>query len=376
MWMSWQQFVEFVSKGLQEFSATEFEQVRYGDIGLAWWLSLLLLVAAGLTLVRLISRRRKHSRYHSGHLIDRKHQKRLWVRLLYSAPKLLLAGAVALLLVAVADPFLTATEEVAGSVESRVRVDLVDVSGSMAWEMPETGKSKAEVAREAHLKFLEMRRGKNDRVSFWLFSTYPYMVDDFVMDDELYYFQVWDAPYVMSQRIDKAMVVPRDKVRIIPAEGDTNIIRPLQSIIKHFDQDEVSSGHKGGQHRAVLIISDAAVDEFPDDELAELNKRNIVPYIIYINTSDPRIGSFGRPTVPRLIEQIRDYEGAYFDVRDPDSLLKAYQAIDAREAVRYQIKHRALKVPIYSRFLLVSMALMVVGIPLGFAAELFWGTDP
>lgn len=376
MWMSWQQFVEFVNKGLQQFSQTEFDQVRYGDIGLAWWLSLLLLVAAGLTLVRLISRRRKYSRYHSGHLIDRRHQKRLWVRLLYSTPKLLLAGAVALLLVAVADPFLTATEEVAGSVESRVRVDLVDVSGSMAWEMPETGKSKAEVAREAHLKFLEMRRAKNDRVSFWLFSTYPYMVDDFVMDDELYYFQVWDAPYVMSQRIDKAMVVPRDKVRIIPAEGDTNIIRPLQSIIKHFDQDEVSSGHKGGQHRAVLIISDAAVDEFPDDELAELNKRNIVSYIIYINTSDPRIGSFGRPTTPRLIEQIREYGGEYFDVRDPDSLLKAYQAIDSREAVRYQIKHRAYKVPIYSRFLLVSMALLAIGLPLGFVAELFWGTDP
>jgi hypothetical protein len=40
------------------------------------------------------------------------------------------------------------------------------------------------------------------------------------------------------------------------------------------------------------------------------------------------------------------------------------------------MKHRALKVPIYSRFLLAAMAMLVVGIPMGFLAELFWGTSP
>jgi hypothetical protein len=33
-------------------------------------------------------------------------------------------------------------------------------------------------------------------------------------------------------------------------------------------------------------------------------------------------------------------------------------------------------VPIYSRFLLVAMALLAVGIPMGFVAELLWGTAP
>ena len=237
---------------------------------------------------------------------------------------------------AAADPFLTATEEVSGYVESRVRVDLVDTSGSMAWEFPDTGKSKAEVAREAHLRFLDMRTGKNDRVSLWLFSTYPYMVDDFVVDDELYYFQVWDAPYVMTQRIDKAMVVPPDKVRIIPAEGDTNIVRPLRSIVKSFDEDAAATGGDAEVNRAVLIITDAAVDEFPDSEFAELNRRNIIPYIVYINTSNVRgvnRSMFGRSSTPRLIEMIRQYGGDYFDVSDQDSLTRAYEAIDAREAV-------------------------------------------
>jgi hypothetical protein len=180
----------------------------------------------------------------------------------------------------------------------------------------------------------------------------------------------------MTQRLDKAMVVPIDKVRIIPAEGDTNIIRPLQDIVRYFDQDEATVGGGTNQNRAVLIITDAAVDEFPDAEFEELSKRNIVPYVIYINTSDARTASFLHPTVPQLVSQIQDYGGDYFDVTDEDSLARAYEAIDEHEAVRVELRHRALKVPIYSRFLLVAMGLLVVGIPLGFMSELLWGTSP
>ena len=73
---------------------------------------------------------------------------------------------------------------------------------------------------------------------------------------------------------------------------------------------------------------------------------------------------------------IREYGGDYFDVTDEDSLTRAYEAIDEREAVRVEMKHRALKVPIYPRFLLAAMAMLVVGIPMGFVSELLWGTSP
>ena len=376
MLMPWSELLAFLNGGFQELLETDFQQLRYADVGIAVGLAFFVGGVLAFTLVRLAAARKRHTRQHSGHVVDPSHRKRLWIRGLHTAPKFLLAAALMLLIFSVADPFLTATEEVGGYVESRVRIDLVDTSGSMAWEFPETNKSKAEVARDAHLAFLEMRREKNDRVSLWLFSTYPYMVDDFVMDDELYYFQVWDAPYVMTQRLDKAMVVPQDKVRIIPSEGDTNIIRPLQSIVKAFDGDEATLGRGANQNRAVLIITDAAVDEFPDAEFAELNRRNIVPYLIYINTSDARSASFLHPSVPQLVAQIQEYGGDYFDVTDEDSLLRAYEAIDEREAVRMELKHRALKVPIYPRFLLLAMGFLVVGIPLGFVSELLWGTNP
>ena len=376
MFMPWSELAAFLDSGFRELVETDFAQIRYSDVGMATWLAMGVGMALVLTVVRLGAGRKRHVRQHSGHVIAVSHRKPLWIRLAHSTPKLFLAAALVLLVVSVADPFLTATEEVGGYVESRVRIDLVDTSGSMAWEFPETNTSKAEVARNAHLEFLDMRRDKNDRVSLWLFSTYPYMVDDFVMDDELYYFQVWDAPYVMTQRLDRAMVVPRDKVRIIPAEGDTNIVRPLQDIVKHFDRDEAAVGQGSKPNRAVLIITDAAVDVFPDAEFAELNRRNIVPYIIYINTSTASKSSFMHPTVPQLVAQIQAYGGDYFDVTDEDSLSKAYQAIDEREAVRVELRHRALKVPIYSRFLLVAMGLLAVGIPMGFVSELLWGTSP
>ncbi len=376
MLMTWAEIVAFVDAGIRDLVETEYAQVRYGDVPMAIWLTLLVGLAVMLTVTRLLLIRRRHSRHHSGHAIDRAHQKRHWIRVVHAAPKALVALSLAAMLVAVADPYLTATEEVSGYVESRVRIDLVDTSGSMAWEFPDTGKSKAEVARDAHLQFLDMREGKNDRVSLWLFSTYPYMVDDFVMDDELYHFQVWDAPYVTTQRLDKAMVVPRDKVRIIRAEGDTNIIRPLRAIVKAFDQDKAAMGGNENVNRAVLIITDAAVDEFPDSEFLALNQRNVVPYIIYINTSDVRTTMIGRSSTPRLIEMIREYGGDYFDVTDEDSLTRAYEAIDEREAVRIEMKHRALKVPIYTRFLSAAMVMLIGGIPIGLVSELLWGTTP
>ena len=376
MLMTWSEFRAFVDVGLRELAETELAQVRYGDVGMALQLAIAVGLVLLVTLLRLLVQRRKHSRFHSGHAIDASHRKPVWVRVVHNAPKALIAGALALILVAAADPFLTASEEVTGYVDARVRVDLVDTSGSMGWEFPNTGQSRAEVAREAHLRFLEMRREKNDRVSLWLFSTYPYMIDDFVIDDELYYFQVWDAPYVTAQRIDRAMVVPRDRVRIIPAEGDTNLVRPLQAIIRHFDRDEAAMGGGENPNRAIMILTDAAVDVFPYAEFEGLSRRNIVPYIIYINTG-VRAAMVGLPGgAPQLIDLIKNYGGDYFDVTNRDGLTRAYQAIDEREAVRVEIKHRALKVPIYSRFLLLAMAMLVIGIPAGFVAELFWGTSP
>jgi hypothetical protein len=132
-----------------------------------------------------------------------------------------------------------------------------------------------------------------------------------------------------------------------------------------------------GSPRALLIVTDAAVSELPEQELAELSTRDVVPYVIYINAINPRFASMLRQEgPPPLVDQIRNYGGDYFDTRDPRSLARAYAAIDAREAVRYEIRHRALRVPIHGRFLAASLALLLLTIPVGMVAELVAGTFP
>ena len=338
--MDWTPFSDFLRTRAHELVGTELTQIRYTDIGMTYWLSIGVTLVAVLTLVRLWLTSPRHRREHSGHVIERRFQRGPWGRAFYNLPKLLLGLALAVLLVAMADPYLTATEEVTGDMKSRVRIDLVDTSLSMAWEFPGSGKSRAEVAREAHLQFLEMRRDKNDRVALWLFSSFPYMVDDFVIDDELYYFQVMDAPYAIvrilaaqSGTATDRMFVPRDKVRIIDSEGNTNIIRALQSVVKHFDRDVASVADGGNPHRAVLIVTDADVDEIPVAEFVELNKRNIVPYMIFINAAEQRPTRASAVSTPvgntqALIETIREFGGDYFDVTDGDGLARAYEAID------------------------------------------------
>jgi hypothetical protein len=381
-------FTDFLGTRAQELLGTDLDQIRFTDIGMAYLLSMAVALVVLLTVLRLWLISRRHHRQHSGHLVEPRFQRGVWGRALYNLPKLLLGLALALLLVAMADPYLTATEEVAGDMDSRIRIDLVDTSLSMAWEFPGSGKSRAQVAREAHLEFLEMRRDKNDRVALWLFSSFPYMVDDFVIDDELYFFQVMDAPYaivrIMAAQsgtpIDQ-MFVPADKVRIIDSEGNTNIIRALQSVVRHFDRDVATLGSGSTPHRAVLIVTDADVDEIPEVEFAELSRRNIVPYMIFINADEPRPGIQRQANPPvrntqGMIDSIREFGGDYFDVRDADGLQRAYEAIDEAETVQVQLTHRAVKVPIYPRFLLISMALLLVGIPAGFVAELIGGTHP
>lgn len=381
-------FTDFLGTRAQELLGTDLNQIRFTDIGMTYLLSMAVTVVVVLSVLRLWLTSRRHHRQHSGHVIEPRFRRGVWKGALYNLPKLLLGLAVAGLLVAMADPYLTATEEVTGDMDSRVRIDLVDTSLSMAWEFPGSGKSRAQVAREAHLEFLEMRRDKNDRVALWLFSSFPYMVDDFVIDDELYFFQVMDAPYAIVRilaaqsgtPIDQ-MFVPEDKVRIIDSEGNTNIVRALQSVVRHFDRDVATLGSGATPHRAVLIVTDADVDEIPEAEFAELSRRNVVPYMIFINADASRLGAQRQASPPvgntqGLIDTIREFGGDYFDVTDADGLQRAYEAIDEAETVQVQLSHRAVKVPIYSRFLLISMALLVVGIPAGFVAELIGGTHP
>ena len=156
--LDWVAFSEFINGRLQELVNTDFEQVRYADTGTAILIAIIVATATLLTFARLALLRRRHARHHSVHEVASRHRQGRVIWLLYNLPKAFLALAVIVILVALSDPFVTSTEEVSGNVESRVRIDLVDTSLSMAWEFANSERSRAEIAREAHLQFLAMRR--------------------------------------------------------------------------------------------------------------------------------------------------------------------------------------------------------------------------
>ena len=93
MLMPWSELFGFLDGGFRELIETDFEQIRYGDVGMAVALAIVVGIVLTLTLIRLTATRKRHDRQHSGHVIAMQHRKRLWIRALHTAPKTLLAGA-------------------------------------------------------------------------------------------------------------------------------------------------------------------------------------------------------------------------------------------------------------------------------------------
>src|SRR4051794_16942291 len=114
--------VSYLRGGLSDAAHTDFGQVHYGDPATGRLLALVVIIAIALSALRRTLWPRPHFRLHSGHVIDPAHVRRWWMRVVHAVPKLVLCAAVALMIVAAADPFLPSTEEFAGSTDSRLRV--------------------------------------------------------------------------------------------------------------------------------------------------------------------------------------------------------------------------------------------------------------
>ena len=268
---------------------------------------------------------------------------------------------------ALAEPFLEQTREEKKVTESRIRVDLRDGSSSMEQLFPRTSKIKAQVAAESHLEFLKMRESKNDRVSFWLFASFPHLVEDFIIDDELYYQQVEDAPWLIWGgdiedwfKKNPNWHIPKERYGIVKGDGGgTDIVLALQAIIKYFDQDEKMlkgpSANTRKTKRSILVITDADVNAFPKNELEGLRKRNIRPYVIWIKSS---AGS----SPPEFAQRIREYGGEYFDVADENSLKRAYESINKIESTEIEITRKSFKLPLFQNFILMAIVVRVIAV--------------
>lgn len=374
---------ELVKAGLISFRDTNFDLVRFDSLGLA--------LGAGLfiTLVlvyKLLWGRNKFSHIGSGHRISKEYHQKKLNKLFFLTPKIILVGAIFFMLVSLAKPYLPkATIE--KIVESRERIDLIDVSTSKGWEFENTGKSAGELGRQAFLKFLNMRRGQNDRVSLWLFAQEPHLRADFIIDDDIYIMQVEDAPHVMTNSSHQALpendpndmyddiITPRDMIQLGSDGGGTNLNPALDAVIKYFDRE----GNKKIKRKGLIIETDAAVEADAEPQLRELQKRNIKVYLLHIKPNEHGESQYGNLRgiyhAALLKKKVQQFGGKVYDIRNSRSLDNAYREIDKLEKAPISMVRHLFKILIYQRSLMVAIVLMFLAIVLGSLAE-FFGENP
>src|SRR3989344_1200646 len=369
---------------------TDFSQIKYSDAGLALKVGFVL---AGLILFKLLWTLAcrllgwsKYSQKDSGHFISPESWRGIWAGLFFALPKIFLVIPLAALLFAIADPFIPVTKEEKKYVETRTRLDLRDVSGSMTGHFKNSDKTKAEVAMNAHLKFLEMRRGKNDRVAFWLFSINSYPVqEDFIMDDELCYFKAFDAPWELggnaswdSEQFWKGYAIPKSRYLFVAGEGGTELTKTLQLAIKLFEEDEKKQKKKTSSFyrnasRAIIVVTDAAIGDFGKTKIyfAELSKMKVVPYIIFIDETAGEQDYSQLNNVPKLLREVVVRGGKFFPVSDEKALENAYKEIDKLEKTVVEIEKKTLKVPVFYKFVFAAIVSLAAAIIFGMMLELF-----
>lgn len=374
---------ELIRAGLISFRDTNFDLVRFNSLGLAFGAGLFI---TAVLIYKLLWGHSKFSHVGSGHRIPKEYWQGKLNKLILLLPKLFLAAAIFFLLVSLANPYLPKTK-IEKLIESRERIDMIDVSPSRGWEYENTGKSSGEIGRKGYLKFLKMREDQNDRVSLWYFSEDPTRVEDFVIYDDNYFMQAEDMPYVVTDpgnaflpENDKQnkllhIMAPRDKIKMVVNGGGTNIVKALDAVIAYFDKE----GNKKIKQKALLIETDAAVDENPEKQLQDLKKRRVNIYFLYIkpNMVGEMQGNQGKKLINAdlLRKQVEQFGGKFYDVKSPRSLENAYRDINKLEKSPTLLVRHLLKILIYQRPLMVSFVLIFLAIGIGLITDIF-GENP
>ncbi len=381
-WLKLDDVFYLLRNGLQNVIGVEFGRISYSSTNLA--IQVAVAVTAFILIKLLFVRfgRGKYYRADSGHLVYAEHPRGFFAGLVMSLPKILLVIPIAFIIVAISDPFIARTKEEKVYIETRIRVDIKDMSNSMTQVFKKGGLSKAEVAMNAHLDFLKRRAGKGDRASLWVFGDLPHLIQNFIVDDEVYYLQAYDAPWWLgapqwydTEGLYHGGCTLDFRAPCINGEGGgTELSHVLEAVLKQFDDDENrqrnSPYFKPNAGRSVVILTDADIADFAKTlkYLVEFKKKNIVPYLIWINEQDTKDITASQKL---LLEAIEANGGKYFPVVDEAGFTKAYVEIDNLEKTKIEIRNISFKIPLFQNFVFVSILSLSMIIPLGLLSQLF-----
>jgi hypothetical protein len=232
-----------------------------------------------------------------------------------------------------------------------------------------------------------MRKSQNDKTSLHVFAGDHYILEDFIMDDDVYMMQAEDAPYIYINPYHTSLpendergayedsIVPRERM----AWGDsgaTNLNWALDGVIKYFD----NYGDKKIRQKSLLIETDAAVEDDPDKYFQELKKRGVFVYFLQIEPNIKAEKEYGGDSALNgykiLQRRVAQYGWKFYNVSDPRSLERAYNDVNKLEKSPVKVIRHILRISIFQRPLLASVALLFIAIGLGLISERFLGAYP
>jgi|SRR3989344_538200 len=400
-WLSFEGIKDLILNGWSDFRSMDLSQVKYSDINLAIFTGAVIIGLVILKLIFTLFGWKKHAWADSGHLIDIEEQewkdeegnihkikirKSFLAKVITILPSLALSVFFTAILFAVANPFLTNSGEEKKYIETRTRVDLRDISSSMSSFLPDTRIPGVKLAMDAHLKFLEMRAGKGDRTSFWLFSDNGYMVNDFITDDKLQYLQAYDAPWGFSSTSPTGQnptpEFPYSRYAIIIGEGGTVLGNVLRGVIEQFDRDEniqkKSPGYRPNRGRSVVVYSDSDIFDVDrtKEQINELVKRRIAIYVVLVDTRPQQSKSQNPYETNPFLLYVLDSGGKFFIAADINSMIQAHMEIDRLEKTSIQINKKTIKTLLFDKFIFISIIALIGIIPAGLFNEVFFRDYP
>lgn len=375
-----------IREGWEDFLKTDLTRISYADLNTPLLIGGFIAVLVMLKLLFVLFGRKKYAWADSGHLIYNKNRslKSVLAKLIVVMSASALVVPLTIILTAIADPFLNSSGEERKFIQTRTMVYIRDVSVSMASNISNTQTPKSKLAMDAHLRFLRMRFGKGDRTSLWLFSDNGYMINDFIVDDKLQYFQAYDAPwgFGIAGGNSNRPEFPDSRLAGMTGEGGSALGGVLGSVVEQFDRDEEARkklpGYRPDYSRSVLIYSDADIFDLQKSkaQIDELVKRRVVMYVVLVDERTEEQIASGSSQQNPFLEYIVSRGGKVVLANNITSMTQAHAEIDRLERVRVEISKQTFRISLFDKFIFLSILAFMAIIPLGLFTEFLFKDYP
>lgn len=370
--------VEIIWLHFVDLAKTDWSLAHFGKDYFVIRAALLILAALLLKLVwPILKGRKKKDDYEDpGYFFKREDRPGIIFKLLAFVPKVLAIGATLWLMVALADPYIVQSRQREFK-QTRELVILRDVSVSSGFRFKNSRQTRAEIINEFLLELAARQEGRNFRIAYIVFASSPFPIADFTTDMKSIMFSIHNGPQVIADP-ETPKIYPKEFIikdfTPEPFGGDSELHYGLQRAIKLFEEQgdqkitDALKKNPSVKRRSILIITDGAAAQDPEEQLKEIKKRNIVPYLVFIDPArevEKRVHGANSPQAQlpdKLLRQIKKYGGDHLMITDKLAIEKVNEQLDYLHSLNTGVELKTVNKHIYRLPLVASLALFITAL--------------